>query len=166
MGKALVLPKELEKYDFKKRYKKEKHPRLKMRLLAMEHLKEGIDYKEVGKMLKVHEKSVLSWIRRFREGGLEGLVEKGGRGKKASLGEEKYKEFREAVLKAEKEKKGGRLMGKGIKRILEKEFSVKLEKSSVYALLHKAGMSWVSSRSRHPKQDLEAQKSFKKTLQN
>ena len=49
------------------------------------------------------------------------------------------------------EKGGGRLMGKDAQEILLEKFNVKLSKNSVYALLHKIGLSWVSSRSRHPK---------------
>ena len=89
----------------------------------MTHLKEGTHYKDVAKMIKVHEKSIFSWIHRFEKDELEGLCEKGD----------------------------GRLMGKDAQEILLEKFNVKLSKNSVYALLHKIGLSWVSSRSRHPK---------------
>jgi len=34
----------------------------------------------------------------------------------------------------------------------------------MYHVLHRLGFSWITSRSKHPKQDLEAIEAFKKTL--
>ena len=166
MRSQLILPEEIHKHDFATLYYPEKHPRLKIRLLAMMHLKSGNHYKKVAQMVNMSETSILLWIRHLAKNGVEGLREKSGRGRTLRFPADKYDAFKQAVLKAQDEKKGGRIMGKDVKEILLNEFNVPLQKSSVYALLHKVGLSWVSSRSRHPKQDLEAQAAFKKTSQH
>jgi len=163
---ALELPVEINDHDFETLYRKETHPRLKIRLLAMAHLKAGVHYKEVAIMVKAHETSVLLWIRRFRAGGIEGLREKGGRGRALRLKESQYDKFKQAVIKAQVNKKGGRIKGTDIMQLLETEFQVKLSLSRVYDLLHKVNLSWISSRSKHPKQNKKAQEAFKKTSNN
>ncbi|MCB5362021.1 hypothetical protein CSB62_23840 [Vibrio splendidus] len=37
-----------------------------------------------------------------------------------------------------------------------------MAKSALYQLLHDIGLSWITTRSKHPKQSLEAQETFKK----
>ncbi|MFI0435987.1 MAG: winged helix-turn-helix domain-containing protein [Parachlamydiaceae bacterium] len=39
-----------------------------------------------------------------------------------------------------------------------------MSNGSLYRLLHRAGLSWMTGRSQHPKADLERQEAFKKTL--
>ena len=59
--------------------------------------------------------------------------------------------------------------GKVFQRFLElikDEWGVTYSLSGIYYLMKDIGMSWVSTRSRHPKQDEQAQTDFKKTLPN
>ena len=46
------------------------------------------------------------------------------------------------------------------------EWGVTYSLNGIYYLMKDIGMSWVSTRSRHPKQDEQAQTDFKKTLPN
>ncbi|WP_139117863.1 helix-turn-helix domain-containing protein, partial [Endozoicomonas atrinae] len=43
----------------------------------------------------------------------------------------------------------------GIK-LLEEEFQTECDLRTVYKLLHRVKLSWISGRSKHPNQDLEA----------
>jgi transposase len=55
------------------------------------------------------------------------------------------------------------LAGLETKRYIEHNFGVQYQKSNIYRLLHGLGFSWITSRSKHPKQSEEAQEDFKKT---
>ena len=55
-----------------------------------------------------------------------------------------------------------RLQGTDIQTYIEREFCVAYELSNVYRLLRELGFSWITSRSRHPKQDGQVQEAFKK----
>jgi len=162
MHKSITLPVELQDIDFDKLYKQEKHSRVKTRLLAMAHLKDGTSYKQVAQAVRVHEKTVLTWIRKFKTEGLEGLQEKGGRGSQPSLKPEQYEELKTAVLAKQDELIGGRMMGKDVQKVLKEDFGIELQLSHVYNMMHACGLSWVSSCSRHPKSDVEKQEHFKK----
>ena len=42
------------------------------------------------------------------------------------------------------------------------EFGIKYSIQNIYLILHKLNFSWITSRSRHPKQSQEVQDDFKK----
>ncbi|TEW53788.1 winged helix-turn-helix domain-containing protein [Psychromonas sp. RZ22] len=55
-----------------------------------------------------------------------------------------------------------RLIGSDIQSFILEHFGYQYHLSSVYKLLHRLGFSWITSRSKHPKQSIEAQEDFKK----
>jgi transposase len=71
-------------------------------------------------------------------------------------------EFKEAVITAQEEKSGGRIKGTDIQKILLNQFDVEYSLTSVYDLLHRLKLVWISVRSKHPSQDQEIQDNFKK----
>lgn len=56
-----------------------------------------------------------------------------------------------------------RLTGADITDYIKKTFDIEYHPGSVYKLLHRLGFSWITSRSRHPKQSQQKQEDFKKT---
>jgi hypothetical protein len=57
---------------------------------------------------------------------------------------------------------GGRLNAKMLVSYIAQEFKLNYCVSNVYRLLHHLGFSWITSRSRHPKQPDVIQDAFKK----
>ncbi|MEI8632093.1 winged helix-turn-helix domain-containing protein [Vibrio sp. PP-XX7] len=57
---------------------------------------------------------------------------------------------------------GGRLTGADIHAYIVKEFGKHYHPDSIYYLLDHMGFSWITSRSKHPRQSQEAQDDFKK----
>jgi transposase len=163
MPKPIELPEILQREDFDELYRREKHPRVKMRYLAMSLLKKGKSHREVGEILQVHEKTVLKWVRILKAKGTEGLKEQGGRGRKPRLDPEKYEEVKQAILECQRNLKGGRICGKDVRKLLQEQFGVELSVNRIYELLHIMGLSWVSARSQHPKAEPARQEALKKT---
>ncbi|MCB1115803.1 MAG: winged helix-turn-helix domain-containing protein, partial [Chlamydiia bacterium] len=87
---------------------------------------------------------------RFREKGIEGLKEQGGRGKKPLIAE-----------KERDGRAGGSITGKDVLRLMEEKYGVKCSLKSAYNQLKKAFLVWISARSRHPKSDPKKQEEFK-----
>ena len=56
---------------------------------------------------------------------------------------------------------GGRLQAKDVEQFIRTEFGVEYESRNIYKLLHQLGFSWITRRSKHPKQNKEAQHLFK-----
>ena len=148
--------------DFIKMAKTEKDPRKKVRLLALAHASDGVSYIDISNMLKVHYQSVRSWIKKFLNHGLAGLDEKKGRGAKTLLTKDQESELLEAINDEYENLNGGRLFGLDIQKLIKKKFGIQCSLSTVYNILHRAGLVWVTARSKSPKVDLEAQEAFKK----
>lgn len=148
--------------DFLALSKKEQHPRVKIRLLGLAHIKDGVSYRDVASMLKVVLSTVQEWVNKFSKSELEGLQEKGDRGKKPLFPIEQEPKLKQILLKKQKTKKGGALIGKDIQKIIFNSFGIKCALRTTYKILHRIGLSWVSSRSKHPKSDKKAQEEFKK----
>ncbi len=116
----------------------------------------------VAEVLRIEMRTVANWIRRYKEDGIDGLKDKVGRGLKARLSKDNENIFRDKVLAMQESRKGGRVRAKDVKEMLEADFDVCYQLSAVYSLLHRVGLSWISSRSKHPKQTPEVQELFKK----
>ena len=137
-----------------------------IRLLGLRLLQKGLPETEVADLLDVHPQAVYKWLCRYKEGGAESLKDRGGRGRKNILTDEQEQRFKSAVLELQEQREGGRVVGRDIKEMLSKEFGIDCVNSTVYRLLHKVGLSWISGRTCHPESDPEAQEAFKKKFKD
>ncbi|WP_198597169.1 helix-turn-helix domain-containing protein, partial [Vibrio splendidus] len=93
---------------------------MKMRLLALEHFKDGHFRTQIAKYLKVSRTSVNKWVQAFLEEGLEGLQEKPRTGRPAYLNAEQRKQLSAFIKKEAESPSGGRLVGSDIHDYIEK----------------------------------------------
>ncbi|MFA0069777.1 transposase, partial [Vibrio breoganii] len=142
----------LDNTDFKKLASQQKTIQMKVRLLALAHFKEGHSRTQIAKYLKVSRTSVNKWVKVFFEEGLEGLQEKPRTGRPAYLNEEQRKQLSEFIQKAAESPSGGRLVGSDIHDYIVEHFDKHYHPNSIYYLLEHMGFSWITSRSKHPKQ--------------
>lgn len=163
MPAAVTMPPELNDHDFASLARQELDGRVRLRLLALAHLQDGKTPRDVSAMLKVHEKTVLSWLRRFRAGGVEGLAEQPGRGAKRRLPAAQEPELQALIDGAQAQRAGGSLTGEEMRTLVAEHFGVEYSLSGLYYVLHRARLSWISARSKHPQRNPEAQERFKKT---
>lgn len=150
--------------DFLSLYRCESNARGKVRLLALHHVQQGKEIKEVSKMLCVTCKTVSIWLSWYKDGGIKRILSKPiGRGckKKIELAKE---ELQSGITTLQEERAGGRIIGDDIIEWIKENYQTEYSKGHVYNLLKSMGISWISVRSKHPKHNLEAQESFKKNL--
>ena len=162
MARPSEMPSIFYKTDFKILLKTEPSTQTRLRYMGLAHIQNGVSCEEVATMLFVSRRAVSSWIRRFKDGGLDGLKTQHGRGAKSKLSKDKEDEFRNMVIKQQASRKGGRLRGEDMRAMLKQNFGIECSLATVYGILKNVGMSWITSRSRHPKQDPAAQELFKK----
>ncbi len=160
-GRKNQYSKDLKKYNFKEIVKLEKNLKVKIRLLALQQVKEGKKITEVAKVFNVHFQSVRRWLKRLQEGGIENLKLKTSTGRSRKLTEDEA--FKRSVLEMQKDKPGGTIRGIDILKMMEEKFGVKVCLSSTYVYLKRAHLVWITGRSKNPKSDLKDQSSFKKT---
>jgi transposase len=137
--------------------------RMRLRLLAVSHFLDGKSRTQIALFLKVSRTSVNKWIHAYLHNGVDGLKEKKHPGRPKSLNNTQLAQLKKFVIDCAIKPDGGRLQGKDVQYYIAQEFGVIYQKTNVYDTMHNLGLSWVTTRSKHPKQSLEAQKTFKKT---
>lgn len=92
-----ISQKELEEkhkpIDFTSLISKETYGRLRIRLLAMSHIRDGANRAETAKYLKVNRRMVNDWAKRFFNDSLDGLKEKPRSGRPKKLTSEQLNQF-------------------------------------------------------------------------
>lgn len=130
----------------------------------MAHLQEGWGYPEIATALRVHKTTVHGWMLRFETAGLDGLKESPRSGANRKLEPSQEAKFKEAVIELQEQRSGGRITGHDIRTLLEEQFQVTCCLNSVYNLLARLDLVWITVRSKHPKQSQMSQDTFKKTF--
>ena len=148
--------------DFFQLAKRESHPRVRTRLLALGHLQSGKTKTAVIDMFRITFPTLRTWILQFIAEGIDGLRLRQGRGRKRKLSADQEENFRQQVEELQQARKGGRIRGQDVQVLLKEKFSVDHALPSIYHVLERCGLSWISARSKHPKSDPEAQEDFKK----
>lgn len=162
MGRLKDEVAKLSGTEFFQLAKKEPHPRTRIRLLALGHLESGRTKTEVAAMFQVSFPTLRTWLVRFIAEGVEGLRDRDGKGRKRKLSSEREEDFRQQVEELQENREGGRVRGQDVQVLLKEKFCVDHALPSVYHVLERCGLSWISSRSKHPKSDPAAQEEFKK----
>lgn len=162
MGRLKDEVAKLSGTEFFQLAKKEPHPRTRIRLLTLGHLESGRTKTEVAAMFQVSFPTLRTWLVRFIAEGVEGLRDRDGKGRKRKLSSEREEDFRQQVEELQENREGGRVRGQDVQVLLKEKFCVDHALPSVYHVLERCGLSWISSRSKHPKSDPAAQEEFKK----
>jgi transposase len=162
MGRLTDELAKLADVDFFKIAKRESIPKTRIRFLALGHLRSGKTKNEVAQMFQVSLTALRKWLLRFLNGGIDGLRAKAGKGRKRKLPSEREEEFREQIELLQESLEGGRVRGQDVQVLLKEKFCIDHALPSVYHVLGRCGLSWISARSKHPKSNPEAQEDFKK----
>lgn len=167
MSKPINLSKEFQEFGFLDYYKENRCKPYIYRCLALHHIQKGNSYDQVSEFLCYSRKTIMQWVRKFEEGGVDLLLStKVGRGRKARVSSDLSEEFSEAVISLQESRSGGRVIGEDIVNLVQEKYDVQYSVSGIYKVLSRMGLSWVSGRSIHPKANLKDQEAFKKTLNN
>ncbi len=141
--KTIALPDNIYDYDFSKLSKNEPDPKVRVRLLGMAALQEGIPSTKVAKFLNVHYATVSNWVNRFAVEGVQGLRDKPRSGRKRKINTIEIESFKNDIKKMTENRNGGRLIGKDIQDLLRKKYSADYKLSGVYNLLNNIGLDFL-----------------------
>lgn len=151
--------------DFLKISKRESNPQKRVRLMAMALLKKGRTMSGTAASLGVNRHTVGEWYRRYVNYGLDGLDNLPRSGRPSKISSEQEEAFIQRIENLQESKKGGRVTGYDIQEMARTEFNADYATRSIYTVLERLDISWVTARSKHPKVDEDAQNAFKKILQ-
>jgi transposase len=135
---------------------------LKLRYLAVQKFHGGHSRTSIAKTLNASRRLVNEWITNYLSGGFDALALKLATGQPSRLNNEQKIQLKEYVIAHAVKVQGGRLMGKDIQKYTQETFDVNYGVRNIYRLMKELDIVWITSRSKHPKQDLAAQEAFKK----
>ena len=162
MKTTIKLPSNFYDYSYIEMMKTEKNIQNRDRLLAMAHIKDGETIKFAANAVKVHWKTVQRWLKGFRENGIEGLLVKVRPGAPKKLNDAAESWLNDFIHALAEDKTCGMITGTQLHKMIADQFSISCCLRTIYNTLHRLKFSWITSRSIHPKADLEAQSLYKK----
>lgn len=139
-----------------------KSSRMRNRYLAIVHFTEGQSRADIARFLKVARGSVNSWVQKYLDLGIKGLNEGCHTGRPNKLTALQLEMVSNFIHENSTSPTGGRLQAKDVQSFILSQFHIEYQISNIYRLLHQLNYSWITSRSRHPKQNEGAQTLFKK----
>lgn len=152
----------LDDYDFAQLSRSCRGSKEKQRYLILANAKDGKTHAAIADTFKISRSTVNRTMKRFRETGVSDLKDRPRSGAPTKLTEAQRLAVKDRILTLQKARVGGRLTGYDIQALIAEEWQVHYCLSAVYELLATLNLSWISCRSRHPKQDPERQEAFKK----
>jgi transposase len=150
--------------NFQKMARSESCPRVRERLLGIHNLMIGKNRIQAANAVGRNPEWLRDWVLRYEDGGYENLFDNPRPGQKSYLSKKEELELSILILQAQDNKNGGRITGPEINMMIKDKFGVEYKSSGLYDLLERIGLSWVSSRSKHPKSDEKKQQAFKQTF--
>jgi transposase len=148
--------------DFEALYKQRGQQKYGLRLFALWKIQSGVTETVVCELISKTHSTIRKWRQLYEEKGLEELLKiRKGRGRKPRI---KTSSQIDLALEAwNKKTKGGRIRVQDLVDYFSNEKGICYSVSGFYHVLHRLGYSWITSRSRHPKQNQETIDAFKKT---
>jgi len=130
-----------EKTNLSSLVKKEQNARMKLKLLAVLHFKEGKSRYQIARYLKVSRTSVNGWVSKYLANGLEGLRDKKHPGRPTSLTRQQLKQLVIYLNQLLERRPVESVSGCDIQTYIVESFGVEYEKSAIYRLLNRLGYS-------------------------
>lgn len=116
----------------------------------------------IAQQLQRSRRWVQTWAYRYRDGGIAALIDKPRPGQPVRLSPDQQQRFKARIIAGPTEADGGvcTLHGEDIRRILEREFNACYAPSGVYKLLYRLGLSSLTPRPRHRKNEPQAMRQW------
>jgi transposase len=134
---------------------KEKNAKVLIKLQAIKSSRHE-EITQVAKVLSVARSTIMDWIKYFKEGGVDRLHIKPGRGLPPTITKDEKEIIRSWIL-AEPNLTGPKVIVK-----IRENFGKTIMETLVYNIIHELKFSYITPRPQHHKQDKTAQVEFKK----
>ena len=136
------------------------------RLLALALVLEGRPRSEAAALNGMDRQTLRDWVHRYNAEGIEGLKSRRPVGRAPALTEQQKAELRELVVNGPDPEKDQvvRWRCQDIRAEVARRFSVEVHESTIGKWLNQFRLTRLQPRPYHPKKDIEAESSFKKTL--
>ncbi|SFN72653.1 helix-turn-helix domain-containing protein [Salegentibacter flavus] len=145
MTKNTINPERLKPQKIKKLLKSKEEYKIALRLQMVYLISQGKSSREVAEIYQVSFKNVLNWVHRFEKEGIEGLKDKEGRGRKASLSTKDQDQIKNTIINISPSEFGysaERWTGPLLLKWVNEEYETNFTATTIYKLLDKIGLEF------------------------
>ena len=167
MGRPTRKIKGYSSQQIKSLFTSEDKYKIGIRLYAVYQVSLGKPSRQLEVLYNTSFKQILNWVARFEREGLEGLRDKGGRGRKSKMTSKQRQRLKTLVLEESPLDYGYNTStwnGPLLMSWLTKHLGITYKRAQIYNVLKSLGLSYQKSKGFYPESDKEAQAEFKKTL--
>lgn len=126
-----------------------------LRLQMVHLIAQGKSSREVADIYGVSFKNVLNWVHRFKDQGVQGLEDKPGRGRKASLNDTDLMQIRHTILHVSPVDLGysstERWTGKSLLNWINQKYNTTFKATQIYKIIDKIGLEFKNGKGFVPK---------------
>src|SRR5438132_10143688 len=136
--------------------------RVCQRALMIANMLEGMEHEQAARLAGLSRSAAYEWHNRYEEDGIAGLRDRSRPGRPPRVDAATATRLKERIVAGAELERDGVVAFRGVdaQRILKEEFDVDCSLSSTYRLLHRAKLSWLTPRQRHPEADATAKTAF------
>lgn len=138
-----------------------------IRLYAVYQVSLGKPSRVLEELYNTSFKQITNWVHQFEQGGIEGLRDKPGRGRKSQLSEEQYERVRQVLINETPENHGFNTVtwtGPLLIEYIKNEFGISYKKAQIYNIIKSLGFTYQKGKGTYPESDHLAQESFSEAL--
>lgn len=167
MGRKVRVIQGYSPQQIKELIEQEPNYKIGMQLCALYQVSLGKSSRELKELFHVSFKQILNWVDRFEKQGVEGLKDKGGRGRKCRLTTDQKQELKRVVLEEFPSHYGyntNTWTGPIIREWIKNNFGVSYKQAQIYNILRSLGLSYQKGKGKYPEANKEQQEKFKESL--
>ncbi len=165
MSAAIQIRADYDASQLRRLAKQSRCSRQSRRLLSLAAIYDGMSRADAARVGGMDRQTLRDWVHCFNDGGPDGLFDRKENGSVRRLSAEQLAELASIVETGPDPDRDGivRWRRVDLKRVIETRFGVVYSARYVSQILHDLGFSHMSARPRHPAQDAEVIRAFKKT---
>jgi transposase len=162
---AVAIRRDIEASELRRLARLERDGRVSSRLLALAAVLDGVSREQAARIGGMDRQTLRDWVHRFNEAGVAGLRDRARPGRPCLLAEELLPELAALIADGPQVERDGVVEFRlsHIRALSLRHFGADYSQGGMHAVLRRMGFSWLKPRPIHPKTDLAAQDTFKKT---
>jgi transposase len=162
---AVAIRRDIEAGELRRLARLERDGRVASRLLALAAVLDGLSREQAARAGGMDRQTLRDWVHRFNAAGVEGLRDGARSGRPRLLAEALVPELAALIADGPQIERDGAVEYRlsHIRELSTRHFGADYRAGGMHAVLRRMGFSWLKPRPIHPKTDLAAQETFKKT---
>jgi len=161
MGRRIIQVTYKTPAEIKALLNSKKELKLGFRLCAVYQVSIGKQPRELEETYNVSFKTIINWVHRFNQNGIEGLIDKEKPGRKSRLTEEQKQEIKDILLNKSPEDfsyNSATWTGALMLDYIENNYQIKYKKAQIYNIFEELGLSFQKGKGVYPESNPEKRK--------